>query len=240
MRQASIFGHLEIKKDQLANMLDIYLEIGQKRTFASAIAWPGWCRMGRDEASALQALFAAGPRYARILSAAGMDLILPDDLAAFVIVERLAGTTTTDFGAPDLATSSDTRPIDDAEVQHLQAILLACWNALDVAVAQAEGQQLRSGPRGGGRNAAGIEQHVQDAERAYLTKLGGKVPMANVSPVPHSEVRQAMLETMLASAHGKIAAQGARGGQRWSPRYAARRIAWHVLDHVWEIEDRLQ
>jgi hypothetical protein len=27
-------------------------------------------------------------------------------------------------------------------------------------------------------------------------------------------------------------------GRRWPPRYAARRIAWHVLDHAWEIEDR--
>jgi len=27
-------------------------------------------------------------------------------------------------------------------------------------------------------------------------------------------------------------------GKRWPPRYAARRIAWHVLDHAWEIEDR--
>jgi hypothetical protein len=24
----------------------------------------------------------------------------------------------------------------------------------------------------------------------------------------------------------------------WLPRYAARRCAWHVLDHAWEIEDR--
>ena len=24
----------------------------------------------------------------------------------------------------------------------------------------------------------------------------------------------------------------------WPPRYAARRIAWHVLDHAWEMEDR--
>ena len=24
----------------------------------------------------------------------------------------------------------------------------------------------------------------------------------------------------------------------WSPRYAVRRAAWHVLDHAWEIEDR--
>jgi len=24
----------------------------------------------------------------------------------------------------------------------------------------------------------------------------------------------------------------------WPARYAARRIAWHALDHAWEIEDR--
>jgi hypothetical protein len=24
----------------------------------------------------------------------------------------------------------------------------------------------------------------------------------------------------------------------WPPRYAARRMAWHVLDHLWEIEDK--
>jgi hypothetical protein len=25
---------------------------------------------------------------------------------------------------------------------------------------------------------------------------------------------------------------------KWPPAYAARRIAWHALDHAWEIEDR--
>jgi hypothetical protein len=24
----------------------------------------------------------------------------------------------------------------------------------------------------------------------------------------------------------------------WTTRYAARRIAWHVLEHAWEMEDR--
>ena len=24
----------------------------------------------------------------------------------------------------------------------------------------------------------------------------------------------------------------------WTARYAARRIAWHALDHAWEMEDR--
>ena len=29
-----------------------------------------------------------------------------------------------------------------------------------------------------------------------------------------------------------------RVAKPWSPRYAVRRAAWHVLDHAWEIEDR--
>jgi len=26
----------------------------------------------------------------------------------------------------------------------------------------------------------------------------------------------------------------------WSTRYAARRIAWHALDHAWEMQDRAE
>jgi len=26
----------------------------------------------------------------------------------------------------------------------------------------------------------------------------------------------------------------------WTTRYAARRIAWHVLEHAWEMQDRTQ
>jgi hypothetical protein len=29
-------------------------------------------------------------------------------------------------------------------------------------------------------------------------------------------------------------------GRRWTLPYAARRIAWHALDHAWEIEDRTE
>ncbi len=28
------------------------------------------------------------------------------------------------------------------------------------------------------------------------------------------------------------------GNTGWPGRYAARRIAWHALDHAWEIEDK--
>ncbi|HEX5839952.1 MAG TPA: hypothetical protein VFY26_19100 [Anaerolineales bacterium] len=54
------------------------------------------------------------------------------------------------------------------------------------------------------------------------------------------ELRPAILETLAASAHGEIDEVGPRGGKRWVARYFVRREAWHVLDHVWEIEDRLE
>jgi hypothetical protein len=38
---------------------------------------------------------------------------------------------------------------------------------------------------------------------------------------------------------GELAERGPRGGIRWPARYYVRRAAWHVLDHAWEIEDRL-
>jgi hypothetical protein len=218
--------------------LDVYLEIGKQRTIAGALEWPGWCRVGRDEATALQALLAAGPRYAKILHAAGLTVPVPDAVEGFVVVERLQGNGTTDFGVPIRSPANDADPIKDPEVERLQTILKACWRALDAAARRAEGKTLRLGPRGGGRALAAIIDHVQGAERGYLTSLGGTLPQtAGDAPSP-AAVRQTILKTLAASAHGEIPAKGPRGGQRWSPRYAARRMAWHVLDHIWEIEDR--
>lgn len=218
---------------------DVYLEIGQKRTFASVIAWPGWCRMGRDETVALQALFEAGPRYAHILRPTRLGLQLPQDASAFVVVERLKGNATTDFGAPDLAPARDAESIDDDELRRFQSILEASWQALDVAVENARGKSLRVGPRGGGRTIDGILEHVQGSEISYLSSLGGKVTSTGALEPSLQKTRQAILDTLKASAHGEIAERGPRGGKRWLPRYFVRRVAWHVLDHVWEIEDRM-
>ena len=90
---------------QGANHIEVYLEIGQTRTFAGAPDWPGWCRSGRDEAAALQALCDYGPRYARALQTTRLPFRAPSEASAFVVVERLTGNATTNFGAPDLALS---------------------------------------------------------------------------------------------------------------------------------------
>jgi hypothetical protein len=220
----------------MTTKLNVYMEVGNRRTFAGALDWPGWCRMGKDEDSALQALFEYGPRYAQVLRRARLGFRTPDKLSVFRVVERLKGNATTDFGAPDMAPAGDEIPLNDSDLRRLQSILKASWRAFDAAVEKAEGKELRTGPRGGGRKLDGIVEHVLGAERGYLSSLGGKISQSESL----EGIRQAILKTLEASARGEIAEHGPRGGKRWSPRYFVRREAWHVLDHVWEIEDRLE
>src|SRR5215216_937559 len=101
---------------QGANQIEVYLEIGQSRTFAVALDWPGWCRSGRDEAAALQALYDYGPRYAHVLETTQLGFRAPSKASAQVVVERLTGNATTNFGAPNLALSRDTRSLDPTEL----------------------------------------------------------------------------------------------------------------------------
>jgi len=224
-----------------SNEFEIYLETGKKRVFAGAIDWPGWCRSGGDEAAALSALYDYGRRYAGVLRRAQLGFQAPTDASALVVVERLEGNVTTDFGAPGKPPSSDAMPVDEAELERFQELLKACWQAFDDAARAAEGKQLVKGPRGGGRELEGIIQHVLGGEAGYLTALGAKLK-ANASESPDEYLnrsRQVVLETLTRAAHGEVPPQGPRGGARWSPRYFVRRAAWHVLDHAWELEDRI-
>jgi hypothetical protein len=223
---------------RLASPIEAYLEATAKRTFAGAIEWPGWCRAGRDERSALATLSDYTTRYAAVLDGTGLDFPAGPSIDVH-IVERLPGDATTDFGAPGQAPTADERPVDGAELARLRAILEACWAAFDRAVEAATGVELSKGPRGGGRELDGIVDHVVGAEGGYLSRLAWKV-----SPGPRDRratllrTRAAVLEGFEAAAHGRIEREGPRGGRRISARYFIRRTAWHVLDHAWEIEDR--
>ena len=224
-----------------SNQINVYIESGQKRTFAGAVDWPGWCRSGADEASALQALFDYGPRYARVLRAKEFAFHAPISISAFDVIERMKGNATTDFGAPDLAPSADAEPVDDEEMRRFQTILKACWRFFDARTKSASGKELHKGPRGGGRELDGIIEHLLGSDVGYLGGLGSKVKLdeSAKSSEELKRVRKSILETLTASAHGEIAERGPRGGIRWKPRYFVRRVAWHVLDHAWEIDDRV-
>ena len=221
--------------------MDVYLEVGSKKTFAGAVEWAGWCRSGRDAAAALQALLLYAGRYQGVLQGTGLVLAAPADVESLTIVQRLAGNSTTDFGAPAVALPGDAEPMDEAALKRALAILEACWRALDSVAELARGRELRKGPRGGGRELDGILRHVLGGEAGYLASLGWKFKEAAGADLDRElqRTRQAIRQGLAAAGRGELAERGPRGGIRWPARYYVRRSAWHVLDHAWEIEDRL-
>lgn len=220
----------------------LVLEVGRKRVFAIAQDWPGWCRSGSDEEAALQALLDHGPKYQRALKTSKIPFTSPKQLSKFVVVERIQGDATTDFGAPSLAWSEDKQPISPRELKRFQKILQACWLEFDEAVQAATGKVLRKGPRGGGRDLQKIREHVCDVDAAYLKSLGGKPKQKEKPSLSHrlAQVRKEILTALNAAVQGEIPERGPRGGARWTPRYFVRRLAWHELDHAWEIESRAE
>ena len=74
------------------------------------------------------------------------------------------------------------------------------------------------------------------AETAYARKLGVKCkqpPIVDIAAI--KELRGAIAALLGASSDGSPVVPGG-----WTTRYAARRIAWHVLEHAWEMQDRAQ
>ncbi len=221
--------------------MNVYLEVGAKRIFAGALDWPGWCRSGSDEQAALDALWRYLPRYRLALERGGVAFDAPASRFDLNVVERLQGNVTTDFGAPDLAPSVDALPVDEAELARMQAILTCCWQALDTAAQAAAGRELCKGARGGGRDLEGITRHVMGSEAGYLGKLAWRLKTRDIQTLCEEveKTRQGVREALAAAVCQGLPAQGPRGGSLWTPRYFVRRVSWHILDHAWEIEDRL-
>src|SRR5713226_5680186 len=86
----------------------IYLELGEKKIAACSLEWPGWCRFGKTQAEAVQALIDSAPRYRVIAQRAGLDFEPGDP----VVIERVSGDSTTNFGAPSIIIAADTEPVD--------------------------------------------------------------------------------------------------------------------------------
>lgn len=211
--------------------ITVVLEIGEKKVFASAADWPGLCRSGRDEGGALAALAEYRPRYLVVARHAGLQL--PNFAAGDLhVAERLAGSATTDFGAPGAIAELDRRALSAAAADRQAMLVAAAWAVLDQAAACAPAL-LRKGPRGGGRDRDAVVAHVLDAETAYARKLGLRVAPAGVDQ--HDEIAQR--RTGILDVLGR-AWKPSDDGPPWPPGYGARRIAWHALDHAWEIEDR--
>jgi hypothetical protein len=194
----------------------VYIETGQKWAFAVSLDWPGWCRRGRSPDDAIEQLRLYAPRY---------ELIVDTHVEAHDIdvVGSVKGTTTTDFGAPDSWGPWDEPPLPvELRRPHVQ-ILRRCWGYFD-SVIQGAPLELIKGPRGGGRDRDKVRAHTREAERAYASKIG-----LRIAPRTPWEQQRDLLAQRLESEDR---------GEKWPLDYALRRIAWHVVDHAWEVLDK--
>ena len=215
--------------DARGRTIVVTVEVAAKKAFASALDWPGWSRSGKSEEAALAALGEYAVRYAAVAQEAG-DAFEPE---AYDVVEHAGGGSGTDFGVPSSITDLDHRAVDDAEAERQARLVEAAWAILDQVAASAPAE-LRKGPRGGGRDRDKMLGHVIEADWYYAREMGIRVPQpAATDRASIGAMRAAMLDVLRRPSDGSPLA-----GRKWTPRYAARRVAWHALDHAWEMEDR--
>lgn len=214
--------------------IEVTVEATPKKAFATAVDWPGWSRSGKTEAPAIEALVAAAPRYAVVAREAGEAFLSETaDPDAYEVVERTGGGSGTEFGVPSAITELDRRPVSVEEAARLARLVEAAWAIFD-GVAAGAPAELRKGPRGGGRDRDKMIGHVVEADWYYAREVG--VKQKQPDPADRAAVetlRAAMLDVLRKPSDGSPLAE-----RKWTTRYAARRIAWHALDHAWEMEDR--
>jgi hypothetical protein len=154
---------------------------------------------------------------------------LPAPSDQLEVVDRVNGTSSTDFGVPGAIPARDSESLTPSATRRLVSLVRAAWLVFDRVAAGAP-SELRKGPRGGGRDRDKIVEHVYGGDTdAYAPRLGLRLTRPSLGDaVGVAAYRTAMLDALQRPI--EIA--------KWPAAYAARRIAWHALDHAWEIEDR--
>jgi hypothetical protein len=88
---------------------------------------------------------------------------------------------------------------------------------------------LAKGPRGGGRDRDEVVRHVLAAEASYARQIGLRLREPSVDEAAAVQYQRESIASALPTSSSET---------KWPPRYIIRRMAWHVLDHAWEIEDK--
>ena len=195
----------------------------------SALDWPGLARGAKTEDPAIELLLAALPRYARVARAAG-ERFDPTDMD-LVVADRVPGDAGTEWGLPWIGRRRG--PASRRTPTRPGALPRSSRppGPSSTPLRRRHPRSFRKGPRGGGRDRTKIVAHVDGADGAYAATIGAKGKVDTRAQV--EALRAAVLDVLRTPADGSPIA-----GKKWPPRYAARRIAWHALDHAWEIEDR--
>ncbi len=147
--------------------LRVMLEPGptDRRVVATAPDWPGLERAAKTEDEAIPRLLSCAPRCAAVARLAGMDPEFPVAAAAD-IVGRYPGAGSTDFWGISFAFSDlDRQPMPADDLERQLGLMWACRVLFEDARSRISAE-LRTGPRGGGRDRDQIDRHVIVSEHA--------------------------------------------------------------------------
>ena len=220
----------------MTDPLRVLLEVGPKgrRVVANATDWPGLDRWGKTDDDAIEKLTSYRPRYAAVAARAGLADAFKRQ-RSIDVVERYIGNSSTDYwGIAHVPSETERERLPIADLEPRLALLNACWAHFDDVAARVSAE-LRPGPRGGGWTRDELIRHVHVNESQQFTrKVEVRTPREVIlTPDGRAVHRQATLDAIRA-----YNAEGRGAGRTWSIQFLIRRIAHHVMDHAWEMEDR--
>jgi hypothetical protein len=219
----------------MAKRLRVALEAGPKGKKVVAVApdWPGLERGGKTDEAAVETLVSYLPRYAKVATLAGMDV----EFAATTkvdIVEQYPGVGSTDFWGISFAFSSiDRKQMSNTDLERELKLMQACWTFFDDVRGRVS-EDMKKGPRGGGRDRDRIVRHVVRCEQDWAKKLGLHTPQGEVVT---DDDRLTAFRDAYCAAIRTFHSEG-KAARTWPLRYLIRHIAFHTMDHTWEMEDK--
>jgi len=218
----------------MTDPLRVILEMGKKRrVVAGALDWPGLDRWGTSEEDALAKLASYLTRYVGVAERAGVGNAFAR-AGDVVVVERVPGSSSTDFwGIAHVPSQIEREVLPSADLERRLDLLRACWATFDDVAARVS-PALLPGSRSAGRSRDQIIRHVCGSEpEQFSRKVEIRTPLDVVlTPGGLATHRQQYLAAIRAyNAEGRAA-------RTWPIQFLVRRTAHHVMDHVWEMEDR--
>jgi hypothetical protein len=205
-----------------------------KKAVAFAVDWPGWSRGAKTPELALELLGSYRARYRPIAVSARLAREF-DAAGPLDIVEDAVGAGSTDvWGISFLPSSLEHEPMDDAELSRKVKLLRGCWAFFDATAARVSAE-MRTGPRGGGRDRNRIVRHaIRTESEEFAKRLGLRIPEEGaLTPQGLREFREDYVTAM----RDYNAGDGKRM-RTWNLPFLIRHSAYHMLDHAWEMEDK--
>lgn len=202
---------------------------------AFAVDWPGWSRGATTTELALETLDAYRERYRPVAVLAGLAQEF-DASGPLDVVEDRVGTGSTDFwGISFSPSASEPDPMSEPELDRAISLLQASWAFFD-GVAARVSPEMRTGPRGGGRDRDRIIRHtIRTESEDFAKKVGLRIPdEAALTPEGLRQHREAYVAAMRSYNAGEVK----RRMRSWTLPYLIRHSAFHNLDHAWEMEDK--